>query len=77
MYEECVFVDGECKFRLLVDLGGVDVYIVYSLYGGLDVSLYDKLFKLFGFIVIVKVYGVWRVSVVVFYFVYVCKDRCI
>jgi ribose-phosphate pyrophosphokinase len=74
-HEERVFEDGERKLRPLVDPRGDDVYVVSSLYGGLQDSPHDKLLRLLMFVATLRDHGAARVTAVVPYLAYARKDR--
>ncbi|HLN50148.1 MAG TPA: ribose-phosphate pyrophosphokinase-like domain-containing protein, partial [Steroidobacteraceae bacterium] len=74
-HEEREFEDGEHKTRPLDPVGGADVYVVHSLYGGQAQSGNDKLCRLLFFIGALKDAGAARVTAVVPYLCYARKDR--
>ncbi|KAB2916062.1 MAG: ribose-phosphate pyrophosphokinase [Hyphomicrobiaceae bacterium] len=74
-HEEREFEDGEHKARPLEPVGGRDVYVIHSLYGGPDMSANDKLCRLLFFIGALKDAGAERVTAVVPYLCYARKDR--
>ena len=74
-HEDRRFEDGEHKLRPLQDPRGRDVYVVYSLYGGLQDSPHDKLCHLLLFIATLRDHGAARVTAVVPYLAYARKDR--
>lgn len=74
-HEEREFEDGEHKARPLDGVGGADVYVLHSLYGGPAQSPNDKLCRLLFFIGALKDNGAARVTAVAPYLCYARKDR--
>ena len=74
-HEERDFEDGEHKARPLDPVGGADVYVVHSLFGGPTESVNDKLCRLLFFIGALRDAGAARVTAVVPYLCYARKDR--
>lgn len=74
-HEEREFEGGEAKMRPLVEVGGRDVFVVYSLHGEAGCSANDKLVRLLFFIGAVRDAGASRVTAVVPYLAYSRKDR--
>lgn len=74
-HEEREFEDGEHKARPLVSVRGKDVYVVAGLHGEPDMSVNDKLLRLFFFVGALKDARAARVTAVVPYLAYARKDR--
>lgn len=74
-HEERRFVDGECKLRPLVDVRGVDAFVLLGLHGGPIDSPHDKLWRLLAFVATLRDHGAARVTALVPYLAYARKDR--
>ena len=74
-HEERDFEDGEHKARPLDPVGGADVYVTHSLFGGAGQSVNDKLCRLLFFIGALRDAGAAQVTAVVPYLCYGRKDR--
>lgn len=74
-HESRVFEYGERKLRPLLDPRGRDAYVIHSLYGDPQSSPHDKLCQLLMFIATLREHGAARVTAVVPYLAYACKDR--
>jgi ribose-phosphate pyrophosphokinase len=73
-HEEREFSYGEHKARPLVDVQGVDTYVIASLHGDRDYSVNDKICRLLFFIGALKDAGAGRVTAVSPYLAYSRKD---
>lgn len=74
-HEERHFEDGEGKARPLETVRGTDVFVLDSLYGGLEQSANDKLCRLLFFVGALKDAGAARVTALTPYLCYARKDR--
>jgi ribose-phosphate pyrophosphokinase len=74
-HEERDFEDGEHKIRPLVDVSRRDVFVIHSLYDGVNASPNDKLCRLLFFIGALKDAGASRVTAVTPYLCYARKDQ--
>jgi ribose-phosphate pyrophosphokinase len=74
-HEERNFEDGEHKARPLDPVGGADVYVAHSLYGGPTESVNDKLCRLLFFLGALRDAGAARLTAVIPYLCYARKDR--
>ncbi|EPC03110.1 hypothetical protein L861_22635 [Litchfieldella anticariensis FP35 = DSM 16096] len=69
------FEDGEHKLRPKISVRGRDVYIVYRLVGGQELSANDRLVRLLFFVATLRDLGAACVTAVVPYLPYARKDR--
>lgn len=74
-HEEEEFSDGEHNSRPLVSVTGEDVYLIQSLYAGPDLSINDKLCRLFFFIGALKDASAKSITAVLPYLCYARKDQ--
>lgn len=74
-HEERDFEDGEHKIRPLENVRDQDVYIVQSLYGDPQLSVNDKLVRLWFFLGSLRDAGAGRITVIAPYLAYARKDR--
>ena len=72
--EERSFEDGEHKIRPLVEVEGVDAYVIHALHGDETDTVNDKLCRLLFLIGTLKDHGVARVTAVLPYLCYARKD---
>ncbi len=73
--EERSFEDGEHKIRPLVEVEGVDAYVIHALHGDETHTVNDKLCRLLFLIGTLKDHGVARITAVLPYLCYARKDR--
>lgn len=73
--EERSFEDGEHKIRPLVEVEGVDAYVIDALHGDETHTVNDKLCRLLFLIGTLKDHGAARVTAVLPYLCYARKDR--
>ena len=73
--EERSFEDGEHKIRPLVEVEGVDAYVIHALHGDKTHTVNDKLCRLLFLIGTLKDHGAARVTAVLPYLCYARKDR--
>ena len=73
--EDRVFEDGEYKVRPLESVRGHDVYVLSSLYHGVDASSADRLLKMLFFIGALRDAGAARITAVTPYLCFARKDR--
>jgi ribose-phosphate pyrophosphokinase len=74
-HEEREFEDGEHKVRPLVNVRGMDVFAVQSLYGDSRQSVNDKLCRFLFFLGALRDASAGRVTAVIPYLCYARKDR--
>lgn len=74
-HEERDFPEGEHKIRSLVDVRNKSVFVIYSLYGEIELTVNDKLCRLLFFIASLKDAGALEVAVIAPYLCYSRKDR--
>jgi ribose-phosphate pyrophosphokinase len=74
-HEERDFVDGEHKIRPLQAVRGRDVFVVQSLYSEADLSVNDKLMRVFFFLSALRDAGADRLTLLAPYLSYARKDR--
>lgn len=74
-HEERTFEDGEHKARPLVDVRGMDTFVVQSLHAGPDQDSASKLVRLLFFLATLRDHGAARVTAVIPYLAYARKDR--
>jgi ribose-phosphate pyrophosphokinase len=74
-HEERDFVDGEHKIRPLQAVRGRDVFVVQSFYSEADLSVNDKLMRVFFFLAALRDAGADRLTLLAPYLSYARKDR--
>lgn len=74
-HEERDFEDGEHKIRPLENVRGQDVYVVQSLYSDQELSVNDKLIRLWFLLGALRDAGAGRLTVIAPYLAYTRKDR--